>query len=166
VREVSNGVKNRHPAVSPAGQLNPQLRNISSPSVPPQGPGWLTVGSLPAPPDRTSISAVLAPSPASDALRRCFDFATIDERVHRDGTARQGGAPILQVDGLSKAFGERCAGLVMGITNPTSRSRSRSPVSASQSLWRPSSRKSPGTATRYLSAPHLLVRLRRSAISD
>jgi ABC-type glutathione transport system ATPase component len=35
--------------------------------------------------------------------------ATIDDRVHRGGAARQVGAPVLQVDGLIKAFGEKCA---------------------------------------------------------
>jgi phosphonate transport system ATP-binding protein len=35
--------------------------------------------------------------------------ATIDDRVHRGGAARQVGAPVLQVDGLFKAFGEKRA---------------------------------------------------------
>ena len=35
--------------------------------------------------------------------------ATIDERVHRGGAARHVGTPVLHVDGLFKAFGEKCA---------------------------------------------------------
>jgi phosphonate transport system ATP-binding protein len=35
--------------------------------------------------------------------------ATIDERVHRGGAACGVGTPVLHVDGLFKAFGERCA---------------------------------------------------------
>jgi phosphonate transport system ATP-binding protein len=36
-------------------------------------------------------------------------LATMDEPLHRGGATRQVGTPVLHVDGLSKAFGKKCA---------------------------------------------------------
>jgi len=36
-------------------------------------------------------------------------LVAIDERLHRGGATRQVGTPVLHVDGLSKAFGKKCA---------------------------------------------------------